>query len=97
MSCESTDILADNTDEATHPWCGDVRGNIMNTHMDTCGGDSHSRYRDDCLPESFFDGHKINYDKTECDKNTKYYMYEYVQISLLIVNSNITNFVPVID
>ena len=30
----------------------------------TRGGD------DDCLPESFVDGHKINYSKTECNKNT---------------------------
>ena len=50
MSCDSTDILSDNTDKATCPWCGDVRGNIINTHMETCGRDSHSRYRDDCLP-----------------------------------------------
>ena len=70
IPCESTDILADNTDKATRPWSGDASGNIRNTHMDTCEGDSYSRCRDDYLPESFLDGHKINHGKTECDKNT---------------------------
>ena len=69
MYSELTDTLADNTDEATHSLSGDVSGNIRNTHMDTCEG-SQPRYRDNCLPESFFDGHKINYDKTEYDKNS---------------------------
>ena len=64
MSC---DILAKNINEATRLWCGDVRMDVMNTHMDTGGGYSHSRY---CLHESVFDGHKIKYNKTENSKNT---------------------------
>ena len=35
MSCESTDILTDNTYQATHPWFGGVRGNVMNTQRST--------------------------------------------------------------
>ena len=41
MSCESTDILANNTYQATRPGCGGVRGNIIDTHKDTRGPDSH--------------------------------------------------------
>ena len=48
MSCDSTD----NIDEATCLWYGDVRMDVMNTHMDAGGGYSHSRY---CLHESAFD------------------------------------------
>ena len=41
MSCESTDIPAGNTYQATHPWCGDVRKNVMDTHKNTRGPNSH--------------------------------------------------------
>ena len=47
MSCESTDILADNTYQATYPWCGGVRENVMDTHKDIRGPNSHSRCHDD--------------------------------------------------
>ena len=58
---ELTDTLDDNTDEATHPWSGDVSGNIRNTQMDTCGGDLHLRYRDrdDCLLNKSVTGTKL--------------------------------------
>ena len=39
------------------------------TDMDTSEG-SQPRYSDDCLPEFFLDGLKINYGETECDTNT---------------------------
>ena len=61
MTCKSTDILADNTYQATHPWCGGVRENVMDIHTDTRGPNSHSRYQDDRSPESVFDRHKIDF------------------------------------
>ena len=60
-SGELTDTLADNTDEATRSWSGDVSGNIRNTYMDTCAGGSHWRYkdRDDCLLNQSVTGTKL--------------------------------------
>ena len=61
MYGELTDTLADNTDKATRPQSGNVSGNIRNTHMDTCGGYSHSRYidREDCLLNQSVTGTKL--------------------------------------
>ena len=58
-SCELTDVLTGNTHQATHPGCGGVRGNVIGTHKDTGGPESHSRYRDDRPPERAFNGHKV--------------------------------------
>ena len=40
----------------------------MDTHKDTCGPNSHSRYQDDLSPDSVFDWHKISYDKIDYKK-----------------------------
>ena len=44
MSYESNNVLTGNTHQATCPGCGGVRGNVIGTHKDTGGPDSHSRY-----------------------------------------------------
>ena len=67
MYGELTNTLADHTDEATPSLSGDVSENARDIHVDTCEG-SQPRYRNDCLPESFLEGHRINYGKTECNK-----------------------------
>ena len=42
----------------------------MDTHQDTRGPKSHSRYQDNHSPESVFDWHKIDYGKIEYNKDT---------------------------
>ncbi len=59
MSCESINVPTGNMHQATHPGCGGVRGNVIGTHKDTGGPESHSRYRDDRPPERAFNGHKV--------------------------------------
>ena len=61
--------LADRTYQATNPWCGIIREDIIGTHKDTHAPGSHSRYQDNCspVPVCIYE-YKISYDTIEYKK-----------------------------
>ena len=64
--CELTDILDDRTYQATYLWCGIDSQGVSSTYKDTREPSSHSRYQDDCSPDSvWIDGNKIGNDEIE--------------------------------